>query len=419
MNSTTEMTKLPPIQQSFPHSSDLRKQAEPHRLHDLRPLAGMLDSDNPKAKLPGEHLKEDDEVQPLTIWAPSQFLAYTPDISANLLGDGILQKGEWTSLLGVGGLGKSRLALALCIAQLTGRDWCGLKTGGLPEPILFLSTENGRQRWKTDLERMMAGLIDHEKATVEKNLRALAMTPEEDGDLNMGNEESRIRLGKTLKLFAPAIVVLDPFADMVDGDENKTQDIVNTLRALKGVLQKNAPSAAILIIHHARTGASNVAQAGDNYSAGNFGRGSKALYSRVRAEIQLAPADRDDSNRLVLACGKSNNGPKFLPRGIVFDPETFDYSVDTQFDVEAWRNDVSGQRGTGKTCTVADVVEAVREKYSPGEEVTTGYVTEKVKEWTFAGAKTVQRRLVEARKAGYLRAGNKRGTWCLGAKALK
>lgn len=351
------------------------------------------------------------------LWAPSQFLAHVPNPSGKLLAGGIVEKGEWTSFLGVGGIGKSRMALAFIIAQMTNREWCGLPTGGDPQRTIFFSTENGVERWRVDLERMLAGLSERERAVVEENLRGLALTAEEDGDLNVGSPETCARLTATLKKFRPGLIVLDPFADMIEGDENKATDVVATLRKLRRILHVGAPGAAVLIIHHARTGSSNVAQAGDNYSAGNFGRGSKALYSRVRAEIQLAPADRDDRNRLVLACGKNNNGPGFSTRGIVFDPETFEYTVDPDFDVNAWRNDVAGKR-TEAVVAIVDVVEAVRRHYRPGEDVTNSQIIEPLKDQSGASAKTIQRRLNDAARAGYLRAGSKRGTWKLGHKPL-
>lgn len=373
-------------------------------------------------RMPGDHLLADPEsglVKPLTLWSPSKFLAYEVDPSSILLEGGIVEKGEWTSLLGIGGLGKSRLALALCIAQLTGQKWCGLTTGGAPATTLFLSTENGIRRWKTDLDCMFKKLTEAQREVVENNLRCLAITPEEDADLNLGNSDARKRLQVTLEQSQPGFVVLDPFADMVDGDENKAQDVGDTLRTLRQIFHSAAPRAAVLIIHHARTGASNVAQAGDNYSAGNFGRGSKTLYSRVRAEIQLSPGDRDDPNRLVLACGKSNNAPKFATRGIIFDPETFSYSVDPAFDVEDWRNDVSGKR-TNKSVSIEDVVLAVKEACPhPGDSVKSGQLVQSVIDVRGGSRKTVFNRLSEAVEAGYLRKAKGFGYYALGSKPLK
>jgi hypothetical protein len=357
--------------------------------------------------------------QPFTIWGPRQFLEFTPDPSANLLGDGFIERGEWTSLVGVGGLGKSRLALWLCVCQITGRDWCGLPTAGEPQRALFLSTENGCTRWKTDLEHMFSGLTDDEKVSVEANLRILALTPDEDGDLNLGNPTSVLRLISTLKAEHPGLVILDPFADMVAGDENKTTDIVETLRSLRTVHRTGAPEAAFLIIHHARTGAGNIAQAGDNFNAGNFGRGSKALYSRVRCELQLAPGDRDDPNRIVLACGKANNSEKFKPRCMVFDPESFGYNPDESFNPDEWRADVAGKR-RNQTASIADIVAAVRESCRvAGDTIKTGAIIATVVDATGASPRTIKSRIGEAVKAGYLRKGDGLGLYQLGAKPLK
>ncbi len=358
------------------------------------------------------------KVKPFTLWKPSQFIQYTEDESGLLLGDGILERGEWTSLGGIGGLGKTRLALFLSICQITSREWCGLKTAGGPQRWLILSTENGVRRYKTDLTKLLSTLTEEERRLVDEHVLIPPLTADNDVDLCLGDCESVARLQATLEAAAPGIIVFDPWADMVDGDENKTEDVRDTLRILRRILQASAPFAAVLIIAHARTGSNNIAQAGDGFSSGNFMRGAKALFSKVRAEIQLAPGDRDDPTRLVMACGKSNNAQRFETRGIIFDPETFTYSVDSSFNLEDWRADVAGKRRE-VSVSVADVVEAVRAVYRNGEDVTTRAIIEPLKEQTGASAKTIQRRIKEAVEAGYLRDGSKRGTWRLGSKPMK
>ncbi len=386
------------------------------------PLVADVDPETEAAALAGatppDGEAEARTVKPFPLWAPSQFLAYAPDPSACLLGAGYLERGEWTSLVGIGGLGKTRLALWLVVCQLTGREWCGLPTAGEPQRTIFLSGENGVRRWKTDLEKIFATLTEAEAARVEANLRVMALTADDDGDLCLGNPDTRARLIATLKERQAGIVVLDPFADLVDGDENKTPDVVMTLRHLRTITRSACPAAAVLIIHHARTGAANVAQAGDLYSAGNFGRGSKALYSRVRCELQLAPAARGDPNRLVLSCGKANNCEKFSTRGLVFDPETFTYDVDESFDFDAWRNDVAGKR-TEPSVSVAEVVAVVRELAPVTGNETTSKAVHDALAHTGATLRTVQRRLGAALEAGYVREGKSRGKWKLGAKPLK
>lgn len=357
-------------------------------------------------------------IQPYALWSPSQIMEYTADPSACLLGDGFVERAEWTSLIGIGGLGKTRLALWLSVAQITGREWCGLPTRGDPQKYVFFSTENGVRRWKHDLGCIFATLTDDERALVESNLRIQALTPDDDGDLCLGNLETISRLNVTLALAEPGVVIFDPFADMVDGDENKTVDVVATLRALRSVTRKSCPDAAVIIIHHARSGAANVAQAGDNFNAGNFGRGAKALYSRVRCELQLAPQHRDDPNKLVLACGKANNTAKFAPRGILFDPEAFTYSVDEAFDLDAWRNDVAGKRNGAAVVTIADVVDVVRENSThPGDEVSMKTIVANLGD-SGAEPRTIKKWVKKAVDAGYLRDGKKRSLYRLGAKPL-
>jgi hypothetical protein len=349
-----------------------------------------------------------------TLWPPSKFAEYVSDPAACLLGAGYLARGVWTTLLGVGGLGKTRLALWLLVCQMLGRYWCEIPTNGAPQIAVIFSTENGIRRWKDDLAKIIESLTEAERAVVEGHLLILAMTDEEEGDLCLGSPGVVARLTTTLRGAKPGIVVFDPLADMVEGDENKAVDLGATLRKLRAVIRSACPSAAVLIIHHARTGAGNVAQAGDNFNAGNFGRGSKALYSFVRCELQLAPADREDPNRLVLACGKSNDAPKFEPRCLVFDPATSSYSVDPDFDISAWRDDVNGVRKQLQV-SIRDVVEAVRE-HAPaaGDETTTAQVIESLGD-SGASARTIQRQIKAAVKAQYLRTGSKRGRWKLGA----
>lgn len=358
------------------------------------------------------------KVRPFTIWPPSKFLAYTPPTNSVILGESVLERGKWTSFVGVGGLGKTRLALFLAICQILGRYWCGLPVHGTPLRWLILSTENGLRRWQTDLAAMLAPLTDAERALVEANLSIMAMTDDEDGDLNTGCLESMARLAVTLREYKPDVIVFDPFAEMIDGDENKTPDVVATLRTLRQIVRKETPAAAVLLIHHARTGAGNVSQAGDNFNAGNFGRGAKALYSAVRAEIQLAPGHRDNANMIVLACGKNSDGPKFAPRGVIFNAEDCSYTVDPEFDLEAWRADVSGER-KGKACSIINAVEAVRELApSPGMEAKTGAIVAIMKESSGAETRSCKTRLAEALKQGYLRRGSRTGLYRLGSKPL-
>ena len=106
------------------------------------PMNGMPSSEENSRVIPypkpGDVDAEKQSNRPYSLWSPSQFFAYKVDPSASFLGDGLIERGEWTSLVGIGGLGKTRLALWFCICQITGREWCGIKTTGEPQKSTLL-----------------------------------------------------------------------------------------------------------------------------------------------------------------------------------------------------------------------------------------------------------------------------------------
>lgn len=355
--------------------------------------------------------------RPFVTWTMAQFLEYQVPENQNILGDGYVQRGQWTSLIGVGGLGKTRITLWLCICTILGQDWLGIPTQCKRARVLFLSTENGAVRWKNDLSRMTTGMSDAEKANINECLFILSLDgggAEEDADpsLCMSDPISVGRLKATMEAVAPDLIVVDPLADMVGGDENSTEVMGECLRNIRRCQRLAVPRAGGIIIHHARTGAANVIQAGDNFNAGNFGRGSKALYSLVRCEIQMAPGDKDDNTRLVVTCGKSNDAPKFSARGVVFDPTSFRYCVDPHWSMDDWRLSVQGQ---ASGMTLAEMLKAIRPLFSGlGCDVLKSAIEVKLAPFD-PSETTLKRRLREAIKAGYLRTEG-RGLYGLGTK---
>lgn len=359
------------------------------------------------------------DIKPLPIWSPQDFFDYKPDPSDILLGDGYLAKGMMTSFIGPGGIGKSRMSLWLCICQIAGRDWCGIPTSGGPQKCLYLSTENGPRRWKKDLEKLFVALPnDRERDLVRENLHVLALIPEDVVNLELGDPVSFGRMAKTLNEYQPGIVVFDPFASMIIGDESSNKDMGDTLRAMEHLIRENAPRAAVLIVHHSRTGTANIAQLGDNYCAGNYGRGAKSFYSSVRNEIQLAPGDRVDPTKLVVACGKTNDGERFKPFGVIFDTSSFTYIRDAKFDFLAWQKDIDGKRGS-KSVPARQVVEIVAAMCaSAGGPVGVGDIVKKVEAETGAKIRTTISRLSDAVEMGYLHR-PVRGQYAIGEKTFQ
>ncbi len=342
----------------------------------------------------------------LSICKTSEIRAYKIPPGYNLLGPGYVRKGDPSTIVGQGGVGKSRLALDLAISQITGKNWCGIATGGDPQNWLFIGNENSRIRQKTDLDKAFENLSETEQALVEDHLFIHCQKTPEDSFLGLSEMDVRDRIGNTLKEVNPGAIIFDPLANFVSGDESKTQDMRDTLGLMLRMVRASSPDSAIVLLHHARTGAGNIRQA-IGFDSGNFGRGSKVLFSTVRCQMNFVPGDSEDHTRLVLACGKTNDCAPFESRGLIFDPKTFRYDVDPDFDLENWKNDVEGKRG-GKVCSIADVVDAVRAGKHRRKEI-----FEHVHELTGASLSTVKRRIEDARKADRIQLTQPRGTYTL------
>lgn len=361
---------------------------------------------------PGEGERGGPPTRLLTVWKPSELLEYLCPPGQNLIGDGYLRKRELTTLIGQGGLGKSRLAVWAACCQITGRDWCGHQTHGDPQVWLLVGNENSIARQQDDLRKILSRFDERETALIETHLRIHVLATFEDSLIGIADGDEKARFRATLELVKPGVIVIDPFANVVIGDENKTEDVRDTLKTLVALIHRVVPECAILLLHHARTGSLNIAQA-TGYDAPNFGRGGKILYAVSRCQINLAPGDAEDETRLVMACGKCNNGPKFKTRGLIFDPETFEYRVDPEFDLEAWKNDLAGKR-SNQSCSILDVFETVRSGVHK-----TGAIIDSVVDATGCSAPTVKRRLKDACEKGYLQATAPRGSYTLGPNANK
>jgi len=93
----------------------------------------------------------------------------------------------------------------------------------------------------------------------------------------------------------------------------------------------------------------------------SYGRNSKVLHSWTRAQINLAPRSADDSNLLIMSCGKNNNGRIFPEVGLRFDEELGIYVKDESFDPEEFREEIgldpSKKKRAVEPREVADLVE--------------------------------------------------------------
>jgi RecA-family ATPase len=82
----------------------------------------------------------------ITVRSPDEILAMKFNPEDRYLLDGILSKGQPMTLIGPGGVGKSRLLLQLAAAMVSGRDFIGIPLPQRRLRWLFLQTENSNPR---------------------------------------------------------------------------------------------------------------------------------------------------------------------------------------------------------------------------------------------------------------------------------
>ena len=211
---------------------------------------------------------------------------------------------------------------------------------------------------------MFSTLTEEEVARVDEFLRLPALLDLDDCDVWLGDATTQARIALTIEQQASGVIVADPLGNFAPGDIAKPGEMKDAIRLLLSIIRRVAPKAAVLLLHHARTGRQNIAQ-GIGWDAANFASGGKPLFSAARCQLNLMPGKADDDTRLVLHCAKANNCQRFETRGLVFDPRTFTYAVETDFDADAWRADVEGRARSGQAlCTMSEVVAAVRDGYA-------------------------------------------------------
>jgi hypothetical protein len=280
----------------------------------------------------------------LTYRTPDEILAMQFDDGDIMLADRMLAEAETLALLGIGGLGKSRMLLQLAAAQIMGRPFLKLTTHGKPRKWLIIQTENSNRRLHEDFNRLKKW-CEEDWPLVQANLVIHTIEKEEDSLIQMEDLEAVARLEKLIDEVKPDVVVWDPLKDTTWDDLNTDKVMANLLRTLARLSRKLNPRRAVVLAHHAITGKSGAAKAAGMQRA-SFGRNSKVLHSFCRAVINVVPAEEDDNRKLIFFCGKNNNGPEFKPFAVELG-EDFIYRVDDSFDMEEWKGEMGIATKTG------------------------------------------------------------------------
>lgn len=295
----------------------------------------------------------------LSLRTVAELRSMTFDDSDCYLGDRMLAAGQATSFLGPGGIGKSRMVLQLAVCCILGMPFLGLETRARGRRWLILQTENSNRRLRADLERLIRGLELGEESLRLLNRGLMFHTLEQDHDalLDLGDPETADDVAAAVHDTDPDIVVLDPLNTFTSGDLNSDRDCRAVITAISRLVKRGRPDRVPFVVHHSLTGKAGASKA-VGWDRGSYGRNSKVLHAWVRSQWNLAPADADDETRLILACGKNNNGRPFDEIGVVYDEESGIYRVDEDFDGATYRASLGaegGMRKKGAAWTIEDV----------------------------------------------------------------
>ena len=290
---------------------------------------------------------------------------------------------------GAPGRGKSRVTFDLARQQVLGRDFFGLPTLKRPLKWLIVGSENDIHRLNYEMCRFcfhaspneMTGLLPMEKMRIAMNngftqaeierldthIRPFTLEKPDDCYISLADETNLMRLTQTMREEKPDVIILDPWGDLIAGEELNDRDVRGTVQSLRKCEADAKINSPCFVVCHARIGANEEAKA-RGMDEGNFMKNSKCLYSIARYFINVRRASFDDNPPIELVCAKNNNGVKPPPVAGKLNPETMSYEVITDHDADAWQRELenyartqSGRGGASVKKQVVDIGNDVAE----------------------------------------------------------
>ena len=267
------------------------------------------------------------------------------DDSDVYFGDRIIAASQPVTILGPGGIGKSRLLLQIAICMITGRPFLDMPTRAAGLKWLIFQTENSTRRIKHDLAKMLTSmrLSAEEVQTVNANLLIHTIESDQDTFMDLENPEESAAVAKAIQDHNPTFVAFDPLNTFTSLELNSDKDMKSLLSSLSRIVKAGNPQRVPVVLHHSLTGKQGAAKA-VSWDRASFGRNSKALFAWTRAQINLAPLDPERPEKVLMACGKNNNGKMFPEMGIILDDKTGVYGIDPDFNIEEFRQAVGLER---------------------------------------------------------------------------
>ena len=290
----------------------------------------------------------------LSVRSVGELIGMDFDDADNYFGDRIIAAGQNFTLLGPGGIGKSRIMLQMAICMITGKDFLDMPTHGTGKHWLFIQSENSNRRLHADLKHMMIQLrlTSAEWEQVNACLHIHTIENDEDAYLDLSNPDNAREVSGLIADYPSDFVVFDPLNTFTVGDLNSDQDMRAVVTEISKLVKKGNPNRVPMVVHHSLTGKTGAAKV-VGWDKSSYGRNSKVLFNWTRAQVNFAPSDPDNNDVMVMSCGKASNGRPFPEVGVLFDGDAGIYRINPDFDGEAFRDSVGIEKAKPKGIAIA------------------------------------------------------------------
>lgn len=163
-----------------------------------------------------------------------------PEVVATQILPGVFDKGDKVVIIGKSKTRKSFFAQQLAFCLAAGRSFLQFKAEKCK--VLIIQSEIKKHRYHTRCLRMA---------------ERLEILPGELANLTVVNARGcpdlRALIKERVRAVKPDIVIIDPFYKLIDGDENKSEDIKPILKVFDALAEETG--AAIVYVHHDKKGA--------------------------------------------------------------------------------------------------------------------------------------------------------------------
>lgn len=207
---------------------------------------------------------------------------------------GYLLRRAVTVLSGPGSAGKSMLTVAQCISIATGSHFGRFHPTGAGKVMIYNVEDDADEQKR----RFSAALRVFGGTTADIAGRVMRTGPYNIGTLlrvdpvtkRLSPTVALNRLEEAVQEFRPDALILDPFVELHDSDENDNTAVRAVMARLRAIAAKY--DVAVMVLHHARKGAGSMA--GDPDSL----RGASAIVGAARVVLTILTMDEKEAEKL-------------------------------------------------------------------------------------------------------------------------